>query len=32
LANHTYLYRVKATNNAGSSTYTNEMSTTTQSR
>ena len=32
LANHTYIYRVKATNNAGSSTYTNEMSTTTQSR
>src|SRR5262245_51437098 len=32
LANHTYIYRVKATNSAGSSGYTNEMTTTTPSR
>ncbi len=32
LPNHTYIYRVKATNRAGSSGYTNEMSTTTPSQ
>jgi len=32
LANHTYIYRVKAINSAGSSGYTNETTTTTPSR